>query len=99
MGDVAAFVEPSFVKRVAEVALEEYVRRLTVILAAGGVPTVTEAMTSRLEADEKAVQAYFSSYHKGERLAKHLENLAAIRELVSSAEWVDFENLDFKFEL
>lgn len=86
MGDIAAFVEPTFVKRVAEVAVAEYVRRLVVILAAGGVPAVTEALVSRLAADEKAVEGYFSSYLKPDKLDKYLEQLAAIRQLVSSAE-------------
>ena len=49
---------------------------------------VTEAMVRRLHADEAAVEAYFSTFLKPDRLAKVIQQLSDIRELLSSQEWV-----------
>ena len=45
-------------------------------------------MVRRLHTDEAAVEAYFSTFLKPDRLAKVIQQLSDIRELLSSQEWV-----------
>ncbi|GAX84704.1 hypothetical protein CEUSTIGMA_g12126.t1 [Chlamydomonas eustigma] len=85
MTDVQSGVENTFVKRVAEAALEELVRRYVNILLAG-VPQVTEAVVKRLKEDENDVETYFSTHLRPDRLSKYIDQLSDIRELLSSNE-------------
>ena len=86
MGDVSSMIEQNFVKRVAESAAEEFLRRFVLIFVAGGVPTVTDEMLTRMEEDERSFHTYFSQYLKPDKLEKLMDQFCDIRRLVGSAE-------------
>eukprot|EP00198_Chlamydomonas_reinhardtii_P014261 XP_001703598.1 component of the exocyst complex [Chlamydomonas reinhardtii] len=80
--DIKTWVTPSFVKRVAEAALEELVRRAVNIFAVAP-PQASEPLSARMESDVSDLSAYFEAYvTKADRLRKHLEVLADLRELL-----------------
>mmetsp|Transcript_30706 Transcript_30706/g.68015 ORF Transcript_30706/g.68015 Transcript_30706/m.68015 type:complete len:793 (+) Transcript_30706:137-2515(+) len=85
MRDVHVYVDATFTKRVAEATLEELIRR-RVVMFAPGVPQVTEAMISRLRDDEELVGEYYTDFMKAEKLAKYVDMLANIREVLSSTD-------------
>ncbi|KAJ9533396.1 hypothetical protein QJQ45_026375 [Haematococcus lacustris] len=82
MADVQRFVEPSFVKRVAEAALEELGRRAVNMFTAG-VLQVTAGLVSRMEADEVELDSYFKDFVKPDRRHKLMQTLVHMRTLVS----------------
>ncbi|GFH25541.1 uncharacterized protein HaLaN_23522, partial [Haematococcus lacustris] len=82
MADVQRFVEPSFVKRVAEAALEELGRRAVNMFTAG-VLQVTAGLVSRMEADEVELDSYFKDFVKPDRRHKLMQTLTHMRTLVS----------------
>jgi len=82
MADVQKFVEASFVKRVAEAALEELVRRCANMYVAG-IPPVTDALVARMRQDEQDVQGYFEGLLKADKMLRHMGLLGDLRVLVS----------------
>lgn len=86
--DFKVWVTPSFVKRVAEAALEELVRRLASLFATAP-PTAsdasaTAALARRMGDDEGELAAYFGSYLKPDRLRRHVGVLEDMRELMAA---------------
>ncbi|KIY92823.1 hypothetical protein MNEG_15140, partial [Monoraphidium neglectum] len=57
-GDISTFVEPGFAKRVAELVLEELVRRYAAALVLAP-PPASDLVLRRMAADEAEVQGFF----------------------------------------
>ncbi|GLC43723.1 hypothetical protein PLESTM_001508500 [Pleodorina starrii] len=81
--DLKVWVAPSFLKRMAEAALEELVRR-AVNMFVVAPPQATEALTKRMSDDEADLLTYFESYVKLDRLHRHISVLADMRELLTA---------------
>ncbi|GBF89218.1 exocyst complex component Sec6 [Raphidocelis subcapitata] len=82
-GDVSTFVEPGFAKRIAEMALDEVVRRYTAALASTA-PPASEAALRRMTADVEELSAFFGSLMPAARASKGAARLCDLRELLAA---------------
>ncbi|KAG2492926.1 hypothetical protein HYH03_008836 [Edaphochlamys debaryana] len=79
--DFKKWVLPSFLKRVAEAALEELVRRAANMFVAVP-PTPSEPLLKRMAEDEADLAAYFETYLRPDRLRRPMALLSDMRELL-----------------
>ncbi|EFJ41029.1 hypothetical protein VOLCADRAFT_119802, partial [Volvox carteri f. nagariensis] len=81
--DFKVWVAPPYLRRLAEAALEELVRR-AVNMFTVAPPQATEALAKRMADDEADLMTYFESYVKLDRLHRHISVLADMRELMTA---------------
>ncbi|GFR49228.1 hypothetical protein Agub_g11227 [Astrephomene gubernaculifera] len=88
--DLRSWVAPPFLKRVAEAALEELVRRAVNMFAVAPPQESSESLLKRMSADESELAGFFEPYLKADRLRRHLGALADMRELLAAGSPEEF---------
>ncbi|MEW5306963.1 MAG: hypothetical protein WDW36_009390 [Sanguina aurantia] len=81
--DINKYVQQSFVKRVAEAALDELVRRLSNSFVQG-MPPVSPPFVQRMRADEDAIEGFFELHLKPDRMQRQMGQIGDMREIMSA---------------